>query len=137
MQINVTRKEMEIAYRNHKSVWESGKDTPNNSHKMILFYAVECGLKVYFMKHNSLEQAYETNQNNESPLKFGHKIRDLCEKLNIKLKISRITKNVDKPIEPQDFHQAWRYGKQLDKDEENVCIEEFQRILEELNKKLM
>lgn len=136
MQIHVTRKEMENAYRNHKLVWESGKDIPNNSLKMILFYAVECGLKAYFMQKFNLERTDRTNQDNISPSNYIHRVDSLCSKLDIKMKTHRVKNNGEKPIEFWDLHQAWRYGKQLDNNEENRCINEFQKILDELNEKL-
>jgi hypothetical protein len=58
--VHVTRREVEISFRNHKRfVRQLGKYNVSQR-KMLLFYAVECGLKALYMKRNYLQKTDQT-----------------------------------------------------------------------------
>ncbi|MCU0288980.1 MAG: hypothetical protein MUF15_21620 [Acidobacteria bacterium] len=132
----VTQSEMENAFRSHKGIWGAYKSNPNHTHKMVLFYAVECGLKAYYMREKKFEFSSAAADNEMSASAFSHRLNDLLKKLNIAGDIPGITKNVGKPINSQHLHAAWRYGKKLDEQEETLCIQSLTKILNDIKMKL-
>ena len=134
--INITQIEMENAFRSHKGAWEACKSNPNHTYKMVLFYAVECGLKSYYMRKNNLISSSAAADNEKSASAFLHNLNDLSAKLNIAVRIPDIKKNVDNSIHVKHLHTAWRYGKKLDEQEETVCIKRLTKILNDIKNKL-
>ncbi len=133
--VHVTRKEIEEAFNSHrkKSATSSGKFGMTD--KMLLFYAVECGLKALYMDKNKLKWTGQMNNSRESVSDFRHNLNDLMKKLKWNYKIPKI--NIDKnQIENDDLHQAWRYGKSLDEKQEKRCIEILSKILKEIRNQL-
>jgi hypothetical protein len=55
MAIIFTNREMERAWRENFSA--SGQTERSNAHRLLLFYAVECGLKAIIMKNASMKRA--------------------------------------------------------------------------------
>ncbi|MGE5343303.1 MAG: hypothetical protein ACM3SY_17680 [Candidatus Omnitrophota bacterium] len=131
--ISVSQTEMEKAFRTHKSVWEKDQKNPNHSHKMVLFYAVECGLKAYYMKKKGLEFSSDAN---DSVHRYSHNLNELLKKLDLSPRIPNIGKNLESPLSAVHLHTAWRYGKILDNEEESLCIQKLTNILVEINVKL-
>ncbi|MGI9279419.1 MAG: hypothetical protein ACR2PX_07295 [Endozoicomonas sp.] len=112
--IEVTDREMERAYRDHKKSSMSLK--PNSfSGLTCLFYAVECGLKSVLMKR----QQQVTTENVES---FGHNLNNMLDALRCE-KSLRLPNNIAlEPLKrPQqqrnscqsELNQVWRYGVML------------------------
>ncbi|MCX6581686.1 MAG: hypothetical protein NT166_16065 [Candidatus Aminicenantes bacterium] len=132
----VTQSEMENAFRSHNGFWAAYKGNPNHTHKMVLFYAVECGLKAYYMREKKFELSSAATDNEMSASAFSHRLNDLLTNLKITGNIPGITKNVDKPIVAQHLHAAWRYGKKLDEQEETLCIQSLTKILSDIKMKL-
>ena len=127
---------MENAFRRHKGAWEACKSNPNHTYKMVLFYAVECGLKSYYMRKNNLISSSTEADNKKSAAAFSHNLNDLSNELNVAVSIPDIKKNVDRPIHVKHLHTAWRYGKKLDEEEEAVCIQRLMKILNDIKNKL-
>ena len=51
MSIPFTDREMEKAWRENKSVFDNSNEKQrNNPHRLLLFYAVECGMKATLMR---------------------------------------------------------------------------------------
>lgn len=78
--LNVTRREFQNSFRSHYSYYkQSGSYCSGNekTRRLILFYAVECGLKCLIMKNthsNSYEELVRYCNNSQ-------KVRGLCMRL--------------------------------------------------------
>lgn len=138
--VHVTLKDMERAFRQHQQVFESPGKALNNTHRMVLFYAVECGLKAYFMKKKDIRSTNPRSHLTENVLDFKHDLNGLLTKLNINFTVPLTVpcaQSMDnRQIESTELHEAWRYGKELDKQKETKCVESLTRILNELKAKL-
>ncbi len=128
-------KKSKNAFKSHRNKFAKFSGQPGMTDKMILFYAVECGLKALYMDKNKLEWTGQMNNSGESVSGFRHNLNDLMKKLKWNYNIPKI--NVDKSqIENDDWHQAWRYGKSLDEKQEKRCIEILNKVLKEIRNQL-
>ncbi|MCU0284846.1 MAG: hypothetical protein MUF15_00480 [Acidobacteria bacterium] len=135
--VHVTRKDMERAFRQHKEVFQSpGKADLNNTRRMVLFYAVECGLKAYFMKIKDIRSTNPRSHSKQNALDFNHDLNGLIAVLNITPTVPCAQAMDNNQIESAELHEAWRYGKELEKQKETKCVESLTRILNTLEEKL-
>jgi len=135
--VHVTQKEIQKAFRNHKSVVDISGNLGCRTSKMVLFYAVECGLKALYMRENRLRRTDQENSLKESVFSFKHDLNRLLVKMNMNIKVPKAVAKDNSQIEPKEIHEAWRYGKELDKQKEQRCIERLKDILRELELKLL
>jgi len=135
--VHVTQKEIQKAFRNHKSVVDISGNLGCRTSKMVLFYAVECGLKALYMRENRLRRTDQENSLKESAFSFRHNLNRLLVKMSMNMKVPKIVAKDNSQIEPEDIHEAWRYGKKLDESKEHRCIERLKDILRELELKLL
>lgn len=116
MPIPFTDREMQKAWRQNLSA--SCSTTRNNAHRLLLFYAVECGLKAILMKR---QKKHRTDLCNDIP-NAQHNINKLLDYLgagqNIKLpsqlmmekiKIDNLNQE-ERKFTPGEINQMWRYG---------------------------
>ncbi len=96
------------------------RERPHNedSAALLLFYAVECGLKSIYMLRNNLRSTDDERANAQSARSFSHNIVSLMIALNI----SRVSIRPAPPIviarsglsgHPLVLHEAWRYGEKV------------------------
>ncbi|MEZ4526240.1 MAG: hypothetical protein R2941_10005 [Desulfobacterales bacterium] len=139
--IHVSDKEIQKSYRKHKSIWisaEKDQTAPNYSHKMVLFYAVECGLKSLYMKEFRLRMTNQENTEGRNITEFGHNLNEILNVLkmfNVKKKeyqLPQVEAEDKNQISPEDMHQAWRYGKKLNDEKELQFVNSLKKILTEL-----
>lgn len=116
MPIAFTEREMQKAWRDNKSA--ADKTPRTNAHRLLLFYAVECGLKAILMKR----QYKECSDECDDILKAKHNINKLLDFLNSggRLKLpSELTmkpikrknsKTEERKLTPGEINQMWRYG---------------------------
>lgn len=106
-ELHTSRREMERAFRNHKVLAGSGKGL---SHKLLLVYAIECGLKAELMKRARVEEYHSLPEEQ----RFGHNLREALRLLRVPatLTIRATQTNQREPqnVAPDRLHQAWRYG---------------------------
>ena len=112
--IEITDREMERAYRDHKNSSKSLK-SDSFSGLTCLFYAVECGLKSVLMKR----QHKITTENVEG---FGHNLNKMLDALRCEKRL-RLPDNIalESLKRPQrqrnacqgELNQVWRYGVML------------------------
>lgn len=113
--ITFTDREIQRAWRINLEA--SQVPSRNNAHRLLLFYAIECGLKAIVMKREG------RNRTNLCPnvTDSGHNINKLLDclsagdslKLPNKLLMTPIKKNAkreDRTCETKDINQMWRYG---------------------------
>jgi hypothetical protein len=115
-QLVATKNELKQAFQKHYSLYK--KLEPINSHqlfrRLILFYAVEIGLKYYLLdiiKKNNTEElkqyhGYEYLSTN------GHDIKQMLKstKCGSQFTLASFTVKNGQQVEPYQFHQLWRYG---------------------------
>ena len=115
--LSVSRHNLQKAFQKHKACYEALKDTHDRSRRLILFYAVETGLKVYLLdkiqKHTSDElfshYDYRYLENN------GHDISAMLKLANLpgQFVLKTLRCKSDMQVAPSQYHQLWRYGLEL------------------------
>ncbi len=117
--ISITRRELYRAYKSHYLAYNTlDKARCKLTCLLVLFYAVECGLKAIWLKRNNKN---ETSSCGEQFDMFGHNINAILSQLRVHKDLhlpnkSRIVKSV-RDVYSEQLNQAWRYGCQLDDDE--------------------
>ena len=112
-----SRHNLFTAFQKHKACYETLQRQHDRCRRLILFYAVETGLKVYLMdrinKHtfDELLQHHEYHYLNNN----GHDIMKMLKSINLlgqfELKTCKCKKDI--PVEPHQYHQMWRYGLEI------------------------
>ncbi|MFN9598528.1 MAG: hypothetical protein ACK56T_05750, partial [Dolichospermum sp.] len=77
MAITFTDREMQRAWRENFSASHNHNRVRTNAHRLLLFYAVECGLKAVLMKRKNVSRTDLCPE----ILKYGHDINELLEGL--------------------------------------------------------
>ncbi|MDB9316105.1 MULTISPECIES: hypothetical protein [Cyanophyceae] len=125
MAIPFTQREMARAWRDHLSAYEKSQQIPRtNAHRLLLFYAVECGLKVILMKRKE-SKGHRTDLCTEI-VECQHNINKLLDYLKAGVSLNlpdifmeeiSVTNNYKKnnpknerKINSGQINQMWRYG---------------------------
>jgi len=141
-----TLREIQNAWSNHFIAYHE-PSIKTNSHRLMLFYAVECGLKAIIMKKEKV-------QTTDSILKrvgkektithYSHNINQLLKKLNVndrnlylpqEITLEELKGGKTRSCRQDQINQMWRYGyqqDQIDQDLENILL----RIAEFIKKDL-
>lgn len=118
--LNVTRKDFLDSFKSHYYTYKILPDEEKciRDKRLILFYAVECGLKCWIMKNKSLKDYKELScyAQREGFGDFGHNIKKMLKDRGMDreyiLKDFRTTEG--QRVEPGDMNQFWRYGLQAE-----------------------
>lgn len=92
------------------------------SEKLLLAYAVECGLKLLVMRDQKCEDYHSLPESNRT----GHDLREALKiarapaKLTIRESVTRHGKPPQETVLPQYIHQCFRYGIDIVHDPEVV-----------------
>jgi len=108
----------------------------NVSYKLILFYAVECGLKSIWMWENKLNRTNKNIDRGTKASKFGHKLNDLLKEMKWNKKINKGQTKSNEKVDHHSLHEAWRYGKQLEETSERKCVEDLEAVRCQLEEKI-
>ncbi|MCU9676658.1 hypothetical protein MOI67_022535 [Escherichia coli] len=139
--IPFTNRELVRAWRSSLEV--SKTDQRKNLHRLLLFYAIECGLKAAYLK-----QINKTVIDSDIAQQFSHDINKLCEKLSInssfmlpqslRMKDCKIdSKDISRTCSPSEINQIWRYGGTLDGVENDIYLEgKLEKLNEIIEKEL-
>jgi hypothetical protein len=116
--IPFTDREMKKAWKqNLEAILQVKEQNRTNAHRLLLFYAVECGLKWLILKEKKQSRTDALN-----PELLTHDINKLLKELRAsgdlvlnRTQMSPIKKTGKKSqdtrtVEPKDFNQMWRYG---------------------------
>jgi hypothetical protein len=115
--IPFNQRELRNAWR---GLYLASKKSPrSNAHRLLLVYAVECGLKAMWMK-----QENRTLFDSDAINRTGHDLNEVIKYLRLSIKISPNFELCDvrddrrnivnrKLNHIDSLHQAWRYGGQL------------------------
>lgn len=119
MPIPFTEREM---FRAWKENWYASRQTPrSNPHRLLLFYAIECGLKTILMRKKRVNRTDWCPEIADAQ----HNINQLLDALNVKqvlrlpkkLKIQEIkdrrNNQEDRQLDAGQVNQMWRYGGRL------------------------
>ncbi|RYD72247.1 MAG: hypothetical protein EOP55_19170 [Sphingobacteriales bacterium] len=115
-----------FSFRELKRAWNSlhaasQQTQKSNAHRLLLFYAIECGLKAMWLK-----QENRTIFSSEEIQRTGHDLNDVIKQLRLGKKITpdifhlcdlknEKRNNISRKGNRLDtLHQAWRYGGQLE-----------------------
>jgi hypothetical protein len=137
--LNVKKHELRKIYKKHYNFYKAIDGSGFiYSCRLILFYAVECGLKFLLLesiRKNDTESLFKQS-GFEILASNGHDIKEMLKLLKIEARFSlpRITCQDERYIEPRDFHLMWRYGIELeskDADKDGVdCLIQIAAWLE-------
>jgi len=120
IKIPFTNREMKNAWdQNLRAVLQVKEQDRTNAHRLLLFYAVECGLKALIMKvkrqsrTDGLDSDILTHDINKL-LKELHAQGDLVLRRTqmVPIKKNNRKSKDTRTVEPKDFNQMWRYGGQ-------------------------
>lgn len=106
-----------------------------NPHRLLLFYAVECGLKAVWLKRQN-----RSVFDDEDIEKTGHDLRYILKELKVgarltlsqNLQLQPMTQNgVNRPRNGSIsmLHQAWRYGGKCVVPDDNDCEIQLEQIM--------
>jgi hypothetical protein len=110
--IKFTIREIQNAWINNYQVYKQVQSCKNNGHRLILFYAVECGLKTIVMKREN------KTVTDSSITEFGHNINKMLDhlrcssdlKLPIQIQLNPLQDDEQRKCSIDDLNQMWRYG---------------------------
>lgn len=113
--IPVTRRELDRAWRDLRL---AASVVPRRApHRLLVFYAVECGLKAVWLRRKAKEVLEGADIDH-----LGHDLNKLCKELHVGQSLSALPASVTlKPLgksprmrvqsyRVEVLHQAWRYG---------------------------
>ncbi len=112
--------ELRRSFSDHSKAAESGT-LP--SHFLLLFYAVECGLKACILKDHGKLKLSDVNKNIIDKI-YTHDLLYLLTKLRWAVGGTNLNFRLNRggPCAIEKVHEAWRYGIQLDRNDENKII---------------
>jgi hypothetical protein len=123
-ELRASRREMERAFRNHKTVASAGDGLP---YKLLLAYAIECGLKAELMRRAHVEEYHALPEEQ----RFGHDLRQALRLLRVPATLdigtTRTRQREPQNVDSAKLHQAWRYG--IECMDEEVILKNLQAIL--------
>ncbi len=117
MAINITRKEYRDSCKNHYIAYSklSDEEKYRKSGRLLLFYAVECGLKCYIMKNENLSdynalQKYAINTGKKEIARHNVKAMLIDCNLEGRYILKDIPLSKGGKVSSDEFNQVWRYG---------------------------
>ena len=141
--LNVTQNEFLNSFKFHYRTYQALADDEKymNDKRLILVYAVECGLKCWIMKNNDLKDYNELVQyaKRKGIGDFGHNIKEMLKNRNMHEKyfLKNLKKSGGQRVEPKDLNQFWRYGVHADDQEvEDKNVKVLDEIARDLLKRL-
>ena len=134
--IPFTARELKRAWRELSVIAApAAGNTRKNPHRLLLFYAVECGLKAVWLRRQNRNLFKRADID-----KTGHDLRQLLKELKVgsqlllpeNLQLQPVTQNQAQIPRNGDIgilHQAWRYGGECTVPNDQVCESQLQQVL--------
>lgn len=145
MAIPFTDREMERAWRDN--LLASYNTQRTNAHRLLLFYAVECGLKFVLMRRRKIKRSDLCAEIAEYQHDINMLLRCLSSNTDLRLPEQISMKPIrthsgydERKFTPGDINQMWRYGGSCsladvtDQDIESKLLEIVEWIKKELRK---
>ncbi len=122
--------ELEQAFKSHSREAKKG-NTP--SHFLLLFYAVECGLKSEILQRRNVNRVGQMGKELET-----HDLYSLVEMLKFPASVMAPSKSSfrlrksksSRPIE--HAHQTWRYGVAMNKEDEDKVVNWLKEVQQKI-----
>jgi len=122
--------QLKKAFKKHSWIAEKGTSP---SHRLLLFYAVECGLKSEILQRRNINRISQMGKEIET-----HNLYSLAEMLNLSVSLMdpsessfRLRKSKSsRPIE--HAHQAWRYGVEINKEDEDKIVNWLKKLQQKI-----
>jgi hypothetical protein len=134
-------KELKASFYRHRQVYIEARNK-TTSHYLLLFYAVECGLKVLLLNKfkGSTTGDFERIRDLQGKLlgKNGHNLKMILKLLNYnKVALPALLCANGSGAESDTYNQVWRYGIAVrDKSNENEVVNNLEKISEWIIKQL-
>jgi len=129
MPANPSKDNLLKAYKSHKKVAQAAYTL---SHKLLYFYAAECGLKCYYLKRNNLPTAEQGNLKST----YGHKLTRLLRDCNIPNFTLNQPNDLNGAFPIREFHEYMRYGATITAVIETSQMQYIKAVVDELEKHL-
>ena len=129
--VDATRQELRQAFHSHWSTYRT--DRAPKSHWLVLFYAVECGLKLKIL---SADARLRSTKDLVDKLR-SHNINILLNEAglgHLQVRTIRVGPASHHPtfIDPKYVHEVWRYGVDMDPQDASQTRVSLERIADEL-----
>lgn len=137
MSVVFTDRELKNAWRELSKVsTPPANEVRSNPHRLLLFYAVECGLKAIWLKRQS-----RTLFENKDISDTGHNLQKILRELrvgsNLELQqnlhlepVNQDNKLLVRNGSISDLHQIWRYGGKCEKPNDQDYEQQLQKVLD-------
>lgn len=105
---------------------------------LLLFYSAECGLKAELMRRRGLRDTAQLPEDLRT-----HDLRALARELRLSRETQEALRGCARPringralqkVEPQALHEAWRYGADLEADDEKHALGALRTLISESRK---
>lgn len=136
MSIPFTDRELKRAWRQLEDASKPQDGKRKNTHRLLLFYAVECGLKAVWLKRTN-KTLFTTNDITQT----GHDLAKIMAKLsagnqfklpkNIQLKSVKEPSGGEKQrsCNTEGLHQVWRYGGTTQSPTDEDCEKQLEQVM--------
>jgi hypothetical protein len=117
--------DLKRSFRHHTQVEGAASESRN----LLLFYAVECGLKAVWMRRNHLTRTDQI----ENPIIHTHDLRRLAAELTVATGVGQCQETFklrrdSAGWQARQVHEAWRYGVQVDPKDEQALVDWLARL---------
>ena len=126
MALVASKRDLLKAFQKHKACYEALGGGFDRCRRMVLFYAVETGLKYYLLTKIQKNTTEELTQHRDfvDKVKNGHNIRGMLKWANMEsqYKLASVRCKNGATAEPSQYHEIWRYGMDINdaSDEERI-----------------
>ena len=124
--------ELKQVFLLHLSVCRSCTGVLKNSHRLLLFYAIECGLKILLLKKikgNTTEDFVNHKKLGELSGKYGHNIKYMLKYLGYgQFSLPDLPCQNGQKAPPTEYNQVWRYGIESDNTVQDKIEKELLKI---------
>lgn len=138
MSIPFTDRELKRAWRElHRNSMPRQDGERENAHRLLMFYAVECGLKAVWLKRKGQTLFSETDIK-----QTGHDLIKILTHLRAGHHLS-LPENIQlNPVKTADesqwqrngniesLHQVWRYGSRCQSPTDEACEQQLEQVLD-------
>ncbi|MBQ9119304.1 MAG: hypothetical protein IJY09_04490 [Lachnospiraceae bacterium] len=141
-QINITRRQFQESSKNHYLLYKNTQDDLSpRTRRLILFYAVECGLKSLIMKDLGKDnyKDFKTYSENNNLRIHTHDLKAMTREIGIEhnYPLKRIPLSKGNPVDSARFNELWRYGAEVEDVNDEIETEKtLQKIAEWIEQRL-
>lgn len=129
--IDTSKREFSESFRKGYELYKKG-NLPKYTANLVLFYAVECGLKAILL---SQQHVYMFSKLCKDYREYGHDIKKLLKHFGIesRFELKCFCTKLGQQVQPYQYHEVWRYGVEYDaRDMEK--IQKIENNLDEIAK---